>query len=96
MGGNWRFTLRDLFSTLAVVAVALALTRFLLSLVSRTEPPVWIICILFLVTAAAVYAWSEAIRRLFSRTAHVRGQGFGLALLATLVLWLFFAMLLPA
>jgi hypothetical protein len=37
MDGNWRFRLRDLFSTLAVVAVALALTRFLLSLVSRTD-----------------------------------------------------------
>jgi hypothetical protein len=92
---NWRFTLQDLFSTLAVIAVALALTRLLLSLASPTEP-IWIICILFLITAAAVSAWTDAIHGLFSRSADVRGQGFGLAFLATCVLWLFFTMLLPA
>ena len=96
MSSNWRFSLRDLFSTLAVVAVALALTRDLLSLVSQTEPPYWAVCILFFECAITVYLWGDAIRGLLSRTTSRRWPKFASAVFASAILLLLFSMFLPA
>jgi hypothetical protein len=96
MGYEWRFPLRNLFGRIGVFAVALGLTRYLLSLLRMpTEPAV--ACFLFLEVAIAVACWAIAIGGLFGRKAGKAGWGnFASPIFASIIALTSFALLLPA
>lgn len=96
MSNVWRFPLWKLFGLIGVLAVALGLTRYLLSLLGmQTEPAV--ACFLFLEVAIAVACWAIAIGGLFGRNAGKAGWGnFASAIFASIIALTSFALLLPA
>ena len=95
MDGKWRFSLQSLFGIVVVVAVALGLTRYLLSLLPSPElyPP-WTVCFLFLESAVTVTCWSIVIGGLIGND--VRRENFAAAIFASILLLVSFAMFLPA
>jgi hypothetical protein len=96
MGNEWRFPLQNLFGLVGLIAVALGLTRFLLSLLRNpTEPSV--AGFLFLEVVIAVACWAMAIGELLGQKAgKSRWSNFALAVVASLIVLFSFALLLPA
>jgi hypothetical protein len=96
MESNWRFSLRDLFATVAIFAIALTLTRLLLALAQAWDAPYYAIGLLFLDSATVVYAWGIAISGLLGKSVDRCWPRFATALFASAILLTMFAMFLPA
>jgi hypothetical protein len=97
MRATWQFSVLDLLHAIATVAIALVITRYFLSLIRIPVGPT-ITGLLFYLCFSAAYIWGTVLRPgLHSRRSKGALWGsFGVAVLMSVVLFFFVAMLLPA